>query len=184
MLKIVKDNAPSLREKSKPVPMPLSKETKDLLDQMLSYLRDSQNEDYRAKHKEVREGVGLAAPQIGVNQRMLVISYPYRDGDEIKQLEYQLVNPEIISNSVRKCYLEYGEGCLSVDSPHPGRTYRHFKIVVQAYDALMGKEVTITARGYDAIVLQHEIDHLDGILFYDRIDKTNPEKDIPGAIAI
>jgi peptide deformylase len=47
---------------------------------------------------------------------------------------------------------------------------RDFKIIVDAYDALTGKQEKITARGFDAIVLQHEIDHLDGILFYDHID--------------
>ena len=58
------------------------------------------------------------------------------------------------------------------------------KIVVKAYNDLTGKEEHITARGYDAIVLQHEIDHLDGILFYDRIDKNDPFKIIEGAVRV
>ncbi len=184
MLKITKDSIPSLREKSKEVPVPLSKEHKALLDEMLHYLHLSQDEKYREKHPEVREGVGLAAPQVGHNLRMLVISYPTRQGDDIIQTEYQLVNPKIVSESVRKCYLDGGEGCLSVDNPHPGKVYRHFKIVVEAFDALSDAFISITARGFDAVVLQHEIDHLDGILFYDRIDKLNPNKEIPGAVAI
>ena len=57
-------------------------------------------------------------------------------------------------------------------------------IVVKAYNDLTGKEEHITARGYDAIVLQHEIDHLDGILFYDRIDKNDPFKIIEGAVRV
>ncbi len=163
--------------------MPLSAKDKQTLDEMLEYLKLSQDEEYRKKHPSCREGVGLAAPQIGVNKRMLVISYP--TGDERNPLvEYQLVNPKIVVNSIRKAYLSAGEGCLSVDAEHPGRVYRDFKIVVQAYDAKVGADVKITARGYDAIVLQHEIDHLDGILFYDRIDKKNPFKDIPGAVEI
>ena len=75
-------------------------------------------------------------------------------------------------------------GCLSVDEEHRGYVYRDFKIVVKAYNDLTGKEEHITARGYDAIVLQHEIDHLNGVLFYDHIDKLNPNKDIPNAVEI
>jgi peptide deformylase len=62
------------------------------------------------------------------------------------------VNPRIIVNSVRKCYIEGGEGCLSVDAEHPGNVYRDFKIIVDAYDALTGKQEKITARGFDAVV--------------------------------
>ena len=183
MLKIVKDNAPSIREKSTPVEMPLSQEDKKTLDEMLEYLHLSQDPKYREKHKGCREGVGLAAPQIGLNKRMLVISYP--TGEEKDPIvEYQLVNPKIVVSSVRKAYLLAGEGCLSVDEEHQGYVIRDFKIVVEAYDALVGKDVRITARGYDAIVLQHEIDHLNGVLFYDRIDKTDPFKRIPGAFEI
>ena len=80
-----------------------------------------------------------------------------------------------------KAYIDAGEGCLSVDEEHPGHVIRHFKITVEAFDAKSHQNIVITARGYDAIVLQHEIDHLDGILFYDRIDKVHPDKTIPGA---
>ena len=55
---------------------------------------------------------------------------------------------------------------------------------MKAYEAKLKEEVVITARGYDAIVLQHEMDHLDGVLFYDHIDPKNPDKDIPGAVAV
>ena len=75
-------------------------------------------------------------------------------------------------------------GCLSVDNEHEGYVYRSYKIVVKAFDALKGEDVTITARGYDAIVLQHEIDHLNGVLFYDHIDKKDPFKVIPGSVEI
>ena len=183
MLHIVKDNKPSLREKCKPVEMPLSKENKELIDEMLQYLILTQDEDYRKKHPNVREGVGLAAPQVGHNLRMIVISYATGD-EKNPRVQYQLVNPRIVVNSIKKCYLSGGEGCLSVDGEHRGKVYRDFKIVVKAYEAGLGKDVEITARGYDAIVLQHEIDHLDGILFYDRIDKKDPFKEIPGSVEI
>jgi peptide deformylase len=183
MLKIVKDTDPKLRLRCKEVPLPLSEENQALIDEMLKELKLSQDEEYRKKHPSVREGVGLAAPQVGHSIRMLVISYP--TGDEKNPLvEYQLVNPKIIVNSIRKAYLRGGEGCLSVDDPHPGRVYRDFKIKVKAYEAKLKEEVVITARGYDAIVLQHEMDHLDGVLFYDHIDPKDPDKDIPGAVAV
>ena len=174
---------PSLRLRSQEVPMPLSKEHKELIDEMLKYLLLSQDESYRHKHPNVREGVGLAAPQVGHNLRMLVISYP--NGDEENTItQYQLVNPKIVVNSVKKCYLRGGEGCLSVDDPHPGIVHRDYKIVVKAFDATKMEDVTITARGYDAIVLQHEIDHLNGVLFYDHIDKVNPNTPLPGEVEI
>lgn len=183
MIKIVKDTAPSIRERSKEVPLPLSKEDKAFIDEMLEYLKLSQDEEFRKKHPNVREGVGLAAPQAGRNVQMLVISYPTGDPKD-PLVEYQLVNPRIIVNSVKKCFLSNGEGCLSVDEEHPGRVYRDFKIVVDAYEAKHGEQIKITARGYDAIVLQHEIDHLKGILFYDHIDPKDPFKVIPGSVEI
>jgi peptide deformylase len=149
MLRIVKDNIPSLRQKSAQVVLPLSKENKALLDEMLQYLKDSQDESYREKHPSCREGVGLAAPQVGHNLRMLVIYYPTRDlpeGAEQTYVAYELVNPRIIVNSVRKCYIEGGEGCLSVDAEHPGNVYRDFKVIVDAYDALTGKQEKITCQ--------------------------------------
>ena len=67
-----------------------------------------------------------------------------------------------------------GEGCLSVESEHEGYIYRHRRIKVKAYDLLQDKEVIIKASDYLAIVFQHELDHFNGILFYDHINKENP----------
>jgi peptide deformylase len=182
MLRIVKDNAKSIHSPSKEVDLPLAPEKKALLDEMLAYLKESQDPAFREKNPKIREGIGLAAPQIGLNERMLVISYPI--DEEGNRTEYELVNPKIILSSIKKCYLVGGEGCLSVDQPHPGKVYRDFRIQVKAYNALIGQNVLIKAEGYDAVVLQHEIDHLSGILFYDHIDPKNPDKEIPGSIAI
>ncbi len=181
MLKIIKDNATSLRAKSKEVPLPLAQEDKTLLFEMKQYLKDSQNEEFRKSHPKVREGIGLAAPQVGVSKRMLVIYYPI---NEEECVEHMLVNPRIVANSIKKCYLQSGEGCLSVDEEHPGLVHRDYRITVKAIEASTGEEVIIKAKGFDAIVLQHEIDHLDGILFYDHIDKKNPDRPLPGAVAI
>lgn len=170
MLKIVKDQEKSLRERSTPIELPLSVAYKKTLLNMLEYLKKSQDKEYAEKHG-VREGVGLAAPQIGINKRMLVVYYLDAEG---KAIQHALVNPVIISNSVKKAYLTAGEGCLSVDGDHPGYVYRSNKITVRAFDILENKTVEFVARGYEAIVLQHEIDHLDGILFYDRINTKDP----------
>ena len=171
-LKIVKDSNPIMRERSKPVDLPLSKEDKELLDDMLDYLVKSQDDEYAKKHN-IRPGVGMAAIQVGILKRMFVIYYPKNEEEYVK---YQLVNPKIIEESIKQCALENGEGCLSVDNEHEGLVHRHYKIVMKAYDALQDEEIVITAKGYDAIVLQHEYDHLDGKFFYDRIDAKDPFK--------
>ena len=168
-LKIVKDSNPIMRKRSLPVGLPLSQEDKDTLDMMLDYLKKSQDDDYAKKHN-IRAGVGLAAIQIGLLKRMFVIYYER----ENEVIQYQLVNPVILETSIRKCALEEGEGCLSVDNPHEGLVHRYYKIKMKAYDALQNKEIVITAAGFDAIVLQHEFDHLNGIMFYDHIDANNP----------
>ena len=173
-LKIVKDSNPIMKQKSLPVSLPLSKEDKATLDEMINYLKRSQDEEYAQKHN-IRPGIGLAAIQIGLLKRMFVVYYETDEG----VVQYQLVNPKIIEYSLRKCALKDGEGCLSVDGEHPGYSHRYYKIKLQAFDALTNKDIIITARGFDAIVLQHEYDHLDGLFFYDRIDKNRPKQALP-----
>ena len=131
-LKLVKDSNPIMRKKSLPVELPLSNKDKETLDEMLKYLKLSQDEEYAKKHN-IRAGVGMAAIQIGILKRMFVIYYKVGE-DEVVQ--YQLVNPRIIETSVKKCALEHGEGCLSVDKDHPGLVHRHYKIKLEAFDAL------------------------------------------------
>ena len=173
-LKIVKDNNPKIRKKSEDVALPLSSEDQDLLDSMFNYLVRSQDEEYATKHN-IRAGVGLAAIQVGAPKRMFVIYY--QNGDRLVQ--YKLVNPKIIETSLKKVALQDGEGCLSVDKDHKGYVHRHYKIVMKAYDDLQKKDIIITATGYDAIVLQHEYDHLSGILFYDHIVYDAPFVQLP-----
>ena len=168
-LKIIKDNNPIMRKRSLPVDMPLSSKDKETLDEMLEYLKLSQDEEYSKKHN-IQPGVGMAAIQIGILKRMFVIYYQ-RD-EEIVQ--YQLVNPQILETSVKKCALENGEGCLSVPKAHEGLVHRYYKIKMKAYDALTNEDIVISAMGYDAVVLQHEYDHLDGKFYYDRINPQNP----------
>ena len=177
--RIVKDNAISLRAKAKAVDFPLSQKDKDFAFDLLDFLVKTKEEKFCQKNK-VREGVGLAAPQLGKNLRIIAINYEIED----KKIRYLLINPKIIEYSLQKCYLKGGEGCLSVDKKHPGYVYRHHKIIVQAYNLLTEQQETIIASGFDAVVLQHEIDHLDGVLFYDHIDIINPYKKIDNAVEI
>lgn len=173
IFKIVKDSNPNLRKKCADV-TEITPEVIKLVNDMHDYLVLSQDEDYAKKH-DIREGVGLAAPQIGQNIKALVVYYPDQDADgNIFYVDHRLINPKIILESVKEVYLSGGEGCLSVDNEHEGYVYRHYKIQVKAFNVLTMKEEIITARGYEAIVLQHEIDHLSGILFYDHINKKDP----------
>ncbi len=174
---IIKDPNPKLRKKSDPVPLPLSKEDKDTIEFMLSYIVKSQDDKYATKHN-IRAGVGLAAPQLGINKRMFVVHIA-DPKDPSKDINYQLINPEIIEESYKLIAIKEGEGCLSVDEDHPGLAHRHYSIKMKAYDYYSKQDVIIEASGYEAVVLQHENDHLDGILFYDRIDKLNPDKAKP-----
>ena len=170
--KIVKDSNPTLRQKSVEV-AEITPEIISFVNQMHDYLVASQDSTISEKYN-LREGVGLAAPQVGRNIKALVVYFeePTEEGTRI--IDHRLINPKIILESVKEVYLSGGEGCLSVDNPHEGYVYRHNKIQVKAFNAQTMKEEIITARGYEAIVLQHEIDHLNGILYYDHIDKKNP----------
>ena len=170
-LKIIKDNNPVMRKKSLPVELPLSEQDRELLNSMSEYLRLSQDEEYAKKHN-IKSGVGLAAIQVNVLKRMFVVYIS--SGDEL--IHYQIVNPKIIETSVKKCALSDGEGCLSVDKEHKGLVHRYNKIKIQAYNALTDEEIELTLKGYLAVVFQHEYDHLDGLFYYDRIDKNNPDK--------
>ena len=180
--KIVKDSNPSLRQKCEEV-KEITPEIIDFVNKMHDYLVASQDEEISKKYN-IREGVGLAAPQVGRNIKALVVYFNEEVDGETRTVDHRLVNPRIILESVKEVYLSGGEGCLSVDIAHEGYVYRHNKIQVKAYNVQTKKEEIITARGYEAIVLQHEIDHLNGVLFYDHIDKKNPFIEKPDAIRL
>ena len=148
LLDILVYPAPELKRKSLPVEE-LDEDLERLLDDMTETLRDA-------------DGVGLAAPQVGRNVRVLVVDVPLPESDE-KDF-YELINPEIVSS---RGFQVGEEGCLSV----PGffaNVRRKNHVRVSALDR-KGKRFTIDADGMLSRVLQHEIDHLDGILFFDRL---------------
>jgi peptide deformylase len=108
-------------------------------------------------------GVGLAANQVGLNERIAVINVDPMAKEEEQVI---LINPEIVSKSEK--ISEGDEGCLSVPGIHAPRK-RHESITVKNYD-LDGTMYTFDADGLLATAVQHEIDHLDGLLFFDDID--------------
>lgn len=180
---IVLDDNPLLRAKNSEVKIPLSLKDQKIIENMLKYVKDSLDEDKQEKYG-LKPASGLAAPQVGYNKRMFVVRLEEVKDEETIIQEYALVNPQIISHSEQLSFLESGEGCLSVEDIHEGYIYRNARITIKAYDALNKKEVTIRARGILAIVMQHEIDHLEGVLFYDHIDPNNRFKIIENAIKI
>ncbi|HLQ97864.1 MAG TPA: peptide deformylase [Candidatus Dormibacteraeota bacterium] len=169
MKDIVREGHPALRKTAKEVELPPSEEDVETLNEMLSFLKNSQDEEVSKKYN-LRAGVGLAAPQLGINKRMVAIYFV--DQNE-KIHSYQLINPKVISHSAEKAYLGSGEGCLSVDRNVEGYVVRYARITVQA-TGIDGEPMKIRLRDYPAIVFQHEIDHLNGIMFYDHIDEQNP----------
>jgi len=115
-------------------------------------------------------GVGLAAPQVAVSQRVLVVEYAPEpdDGREPEPPKlYRVVNPEIVKAS--EDMVTGVEGCLSIPG-YTGDVPRHTAVTVKGFN-LQGKPVRIKAEGWLARIFQHEIDHLDGILFIDRATK-------------
>lgn len=164
-------NSSLLRKKSIDVTFPLSEEDKTLINDMIMYLRLSQDEEYASKNN-IRAGMGLAAVQLGVLKRYFVISYKNEDGTFE---EYKVINPKIVSHSEELIYVEEGEGCLSVNRYVEGIIPRYARITVEYYDE-DGNKVTKRVREEISVAFQHEIDHLDGIIFVDKIDKKNPYK--------
>ena len=178
--KIVKDTDPKLREKSLNVELPLSKEDEELCEYLIEHLRVSQDEELSVKYN-LRPGVGIAAPQVGEQKRIVAVRL---EEDEDKVLEMVLINPKIIAYSVMKACLQGGEGCLSVEKDYEGYVYRHNTVTVEAYDYISKQVIKKKFRGYEAIVLQHEMDHFDGVLYYDHINKNNPLEVLENSVAI
>ncbi|UQS85524.1 peptide deformylase [Apilactobacillus apisilvae] len=172
MKDIVRDGNKVLRQQASKVKFPLSEKDQKLAKELMEYLEVSQNPDLCDKYR-LRAGVGLAAPQVGVSEMMASVLVPSDNEDEKPLFKDVIINPVIMSNSVQRCALTEGEGCLSVDKDFEGFIHRSARITLK-YQDVSGKEHTIRLKNYPAIVCQHEIDHLHGTLFYDHIDKENP----------
>jgi len=112
-------------------------------------------------------GVGLAAPQVGISKRVVVIEYGNEEDETIPKQLFVLVNPEIVKKS--KEIVKGVEGCLSVPGL-VGEVERANVVTVKAQNQ-KGANVKIRAQGWLARIFQHEIDHINGILYTDRTDK-------------
>ncbi len=162
---ILTSEHPVLRQKAKKIKK-VDAATQKLIDDMFDSMRDA-------------NGLGLAAPQIGVSLRVLVIEMPADDEDDSVEAKprternvtysgekYVLINPEIVKAEGE----QFGEeGCLSIPG-YVGMVRRAMKVTVKGLDR-KGKEVKYKGEGLLARAFQHEIDHLDGILFTDRLEK-------------
>lgn len=172
MKDIVREGHPTLRLKADPVTFPLSEEILKIADDMLTFLHNSQDDTLAEKYG-LRAGVGLAAPQIDVPLQIIALLVPGEYEDDPAILNTVMFNPKIIKHSVQEVCLKSGEGCLSVDREVKGYVPRYHKITV-AYQDKDGISHEMTLREFPAIVVQHELDHLNGMMFYDRINKNNP----------
>ena len=162
---------PVLRRKAKPVTK-FDKELQTLIDDMIETMREA-------------PGVGLAAPQVNISQQLAVIEYD-EDEDEEENEDappkpkklYVIINPEIIKTSEEK--VMGIEGCLSIPGLQ-GEVERHESIQVKALNR-HGSPVKLKVDGWMARIFQHEIDHLNGVLFTDRatrVWKPREDEDVP-----
>lgn len=170
-IKILDEKNKILRTKSKEVTFPLPEEDKKRINDMLTYLEMSQIDETR-EYYNLRAGMGLSYIQIGIPKRIFVISEEIEKG---KFERHVIINPKIKSASEEMVYIEEGEGCLSINRPTEGIVPRHARITIEAYDE-DGKLYNIRVREELAVCFQHELDHLNGVLFVDRIDSKNPYK--------
>ncbi len=171
-LKILDEKHKILRTISKEVSFPMDKDTIKLCSEMIKYLKYSQDEKIAEKYN-LRAGMGLAFIQLGIPKRIFVIA---NENEDKTFSEYTIINPKIISQSEELIYVGEGEGCLSVNRDVEGIVPRSARVTIQ-YNDFQGNTKTLRVREELAVAFQHEIDHLNGILFVDRIDKKDPFKD-------
>ena len=171
MSDILDEKSKLLHQKSEEVKFPLTEEDKKTIKDIIEMLTNSQIPELAEKY-DLRPGMGLAAIQLGIKKRYFVVVHEY---EEQKFDNYVLINPKIVSTSEEMIYVGEGEGCLSVNRETVGIVPRHARVTLEAYDE-EGRKIKVRGREELAIAFQHEIDHLNGIMFTDRIDKKDPFK--------
>jgi peptide deformylase len=164
-----------LRKKSRKVSR-FNDELQELAGDMVETMRSAQ-------------GVGLAAPQVGILERVIVVETPEQDEEPGSGQLHVVVNPKLIRGS--SDLVDGIEGCLSIPG-YVGEVTRHESAVIKGQD-LQGRRIRINAEGFLARVFQHEIDHLEGVLFIDQltapdriwsVDEGEEEQaEVPGATA-
>ena len=156
---------PVLRRKARAVTT-FDKNLQTLIDDMVETMRDA-------------PGVGLAAPQIGLSERLIVVEYYVKEEDEENEEApkkvWAVLNPEIVKTSEETTMGV--EGCLSIPGL-VGEVERHTEVLVRGLNR-HGKPLKVKAEGWLARIFQHEIDHLNGVLFPDRATRVwQPPQDI------
>ncbi len=154
-VEILTNPNPELREKS--LHVDVARFGTDELSKLVNELKEAMKGD---------NGIGIAAPQVGVHDRVIIV-----DMDGMGPTAF--VNPKIVSRSMSK--IDFEEGCLSVPGVY-GLVERHKKVKVKAYSQ-DGEPITLSLKGLHSVVFQHEIDHLDGILFIDKVKEYTHKKD-------
>lgn len=149
LLNVIKAPDPRLKQVAKPVA-----EVDDAVRKILADMLETMY---------ISDGIGLAATQVGIDKRLVVMDL--RDGPNEEPNPFKMVNPEIIENSDQM--KDTDEGCVSLPYQY-AKVRRPAEITVRYLDE-HGKEKKLSAHGLRSACIQHEIDHLDGILFIDRI---------------
>lgn len=149
-LEILKYPNPTLRKKSQPV---------EIFDESLHTLLDNMYETMITGN-----GVGLAAIQVGIAQQILLINIPREDGEQYKEDLLEIINPTFLKQEGE---IEWNEGCLSVPNFYENIT--RFNDITLAYKNRFGEDKILKANDFLAVAIQHEIDHLNGILFVDKL---------------
>jgi peptide deformylase len=163
MKEIVQDGNPTLRKKALPIPV------KDITSKKVQKLLAEMKESLHSQE----DGLAIAAPQIGESYRIFVVAgslFATKSNPEPNDEVY--INPEIIKTSAKKVWRD-GEGCLSVRWQY-GKVKRYTNVTIKAFDE-EGNEFTESAGGLRGHIFQHEIDHLDGILFIDKAENLRTE---------
>jgi peptide deformylase len=156
---------PVLRRKAHPVTH-FGPELQELIDDMIETLHDE-------------PGSGLAAPQVNISQRVIIVEFPEDEEDEDAEPKlYVVVNPEVVRASNEK--VDGPEGCLSVPNLR-GTVERHAEITVKG-KSRRGQPLKLKLKGWTARIFQHEIDHLDGVLFIDRASEVWEMRDEDGSV--
>jgi peptide deformylase len=150
-LTVLSEPHPLLRQKAQPV--------ETINDDLKSFIEDM------FITMEAEDGIGLAANQVGILKRVIVIDVPHEGDDQTQSTRLALINPEIVWHSDAK--VSSPEGCLSV--PEIYEKVTRFKKVRVRYQDTEGAFQEIEGDGLLSFCLQHEIDHINGILFVDRL---------------
>jgi len=153
VLDIVTNPDPVLRKKARKV-TDFGADLQKLIDDMVETMRSA-------------PGVGLAAPQVAMSWRVIVVEFGDEQDEEAPAKLYSVVNPEIVRLSEE--LVSSTEGCLSIPG-FVGEVERPISVTVKGQNR-QGKPIRIKAQGWLARIFQHEIDHLEGVLFIDRADK-------------